>query len=179
VRALVVFYSLTGTTRRVAQALAAELGAGLEEIRCPKYRPGFFGFWQAGYASWRGKIPEIEPPEHKPSDYDLVVVGGPVWGWNACTPVRAYLMREAARLPAVAFLVTVGGAGFERALATMEALAGRKPPPMTTILPGEGSAGLPPSGGCPSMEGCGEIGEDGLIAAPLEVIVAQDKRRCR
>ena len=125
--ALVVFYSLTETTRRVAQALAEELGAELEEIRCPKYRPGFFGFWQAGYASWRSKIPEIGPPEHRRSDYDLVVVGGPVWGWNACTPVRAYLMREAARLPAVAFLVTVGGVGFERALATMETLAGRKP----------------------------------------------------
>jgi hypothetical protein len=125
VRALVVFYSLTGTTRRVAQALAEELGAELEELRCPQYRPGFFGFWLAGYASWRSKIPEIGPPEHKLPDYDLVVVGGPVWGGNACTPVRAYLMRGAARLPAVAFLVTVGSVGFERALATMEALAGR------------------------------------------------------
>jgi hypothetical protein len=76
------------TTRRVAQALAAELAAELEEIRCPKYRRGFFGSWRAGYASRRGKIPEIGPPEHKPSDYDLVVVGRPVWGWNACTPVR-------------------------------------------------------------------------------------------
>jgi flavodoxin len=126
-RTLIVFYSLTGTTRRVAEALAAELGAEVEEIRCRKYRPGFFGFWRAGYASWKSKIPEIEPPKHKPSDYDLVVVGGPVWAWNACTPVRAYLMREAARLPAVAFFVTVGGVGFDQALATMEALAGRKP----------------------------------------------------
>ena len=54
-------------TRRVARALAAELGAELEEIRCPKYRPGFFGFWQAGYASWRSKIPEIVPPMHDPT----------------------------------------------------------------------------------------------------------------
>ena len=125
-RTLVVFYSLTGTTRSVADALAVELGADLEEIRCAKYRRGFFGFWQAGYASWRGKIPEIGPSEHDPSDYELVVLGGPVWGWNAATPVRAYLMREAARLPAVAFFVTVGGVGFEQALATMEALAGQK-----------------------------------------------------
>jgi hypothetical protein len=36
-------------------------------------------------------------------------------------------MREATRLAAVAFFVTVGGVGFENALATMEALAGRKP----------------------------------------------------
>ena len=126
-RALVVFYSLTGTTRRVAQALAAALGAEMEEIRCPKDRPGFFGFWRAGHASWRSKIPEIARPERDPSHYDLVLVGGPVWAWNACTPVRAYLMREVARLPVVAFFVTVGGVGFERALATMEALAGRKP----------------------------------------------------
>ncbi len=126
-RALVVFYSLTGTTRRVAQALAAALEAELEEIRCPKYRSGFFGFWRAGYASWRSKIPEIAPPQHDPSHYDLVLVGGPVWAWNACTPVRAYLMREAPRLPAVGFFVTVGGVGFERALATMQALAGREP----------------------------------------------------
>ena len=36
-------------------------------------------------------------------------------------------MREATRFPAVPFSVTVGGVGFEKALATMEALAGRKP----------------------------------------------------
>jgi hypothetical protein len=126
-RALVVFYSLSGTTRRVAKELAAQLGADLEEIRCPIYRPGLFGFWRAGYASWRNKIPEIAPSTYPASDYDLVVVGGPVWAWNACTPVRAYLMREAARLRALGFFVTVGGVGFEQALATMEALAGRKP----------------------------------------------------
>lgn len=127
-RTLVVFYSLNGTTRRVAQTLADELGADLEEIRCETYRPGVFGFMRAGFASSMGRIPEIAPAEHNAAAYDLVVVGGPVWAWNACTPVRRYLLREAAHLPpAVAFFVTVGGVGFERALATMEALAKRKP----------------------------------------------------
>jgi hypothetical protein len=89
VRALVVFYSLTGTTRRVAQALAAELGAELEEIRCPEYPPRVSSaFGRPGTQAGGARSPEIGPPERKPSDYDLVVVGGPVWGWNACTPVR-------------------------------------------------------------------------------------------
>lgn len=126
-RALVVCYSLTGTTRRVAQALAAELGGELEEIRCPRYRPGLLGSLRAGHDSWRSLIPEIESPANDPSQYELVVVGGPIWAWNASTPVRAYLTRTAARLPAVAFFATAGGAGFERAFATMEALAGRQP----------------------------------------------------
>ena len=126
-RTLVVFFSLTGTTRRVAEALATTLGADLEEIRCPRYRRGFFGFFHAGYASWQNRIPDILPMKHRASGYDLVVIGGPVWAWNACTPVRAYLMREAAHLPAVAFFVTVGGVGYQQALASMEALAGRKP----------------------------------------------------
>ena len=126
-RTLVVFYSLTGTTRRVAQALATSLDADLEEIQCSSYRPGFRGFWRAGMASWRSRLPEVGPSSRRAADYDLVVVGGPVWAWNACTPVRAYLMREAARLPAVAFFVTVGGVGFQNALATMAALARRKP----------------------------------------------------
>jgi hypothetical protein len=61
-----------------------------------------------------------------------VVVGGPVRAWNVCTPVRAYLKREAAHLPALAFFLTVGGVGFERALATMEMLAGRQS--LTTLV---------------------------------------------
>jgi hypothetical protein len=89
------FISLTETTRRVAQALAAEPGADLEEVRCPRYHRGFFGFWRAAHASWRSKIPKIAPRKHDPKHYELVAVGGPVWAWDASTPVRAYLMREA------------------------------------------------------------------------------------
>ena len=126
-RTLVVFYSLTGTTKRVAHDLAAALGADLEEIQCPAHHPGFLGFWRAGYASWKNRIAEISPARFKPSDYDLVLVGGPVWAWNACTPVRAYLAREAAHLPALGLFATAGGAGFEQAFATMERIAGRKP----------------------------------------------------
>jgi hypothetical protein len=76
-RALVVFYFLTGTTRRVAQAVAAERGADVEEIRCPIYRRGFFGFWPDGYASWSSEIPETLSPSMLHQITTL-------WWWRAC-----------------------------------------------------------------------------------------------
>ena len=78
-------------------------GADLEELRCGRYSPGFGDFLRAAYDSWRGNLPAIEPPAHVPSCYDLVVLGVPVWAWNACTPVRAFLAQEAPELSNAAF----------------------------------------------------------------------------
>lgn len=126
-RALVVYYSLSGTTRTVATALAKELGADLEEIRCGRFSIGFWGFLRAARDSWKGTLPPIEPLTHVLSDYDLVVVGGPIWAWHPAPPVRAFLRQEASRLSGVAFLLTHGGSAAPQSLAEMQQLARRTP----------------------------------------------------
>ncbi len=122
---LIVYYSLSGTTRAVATALAKEFGADIEEIRCGRYSPGFWGFLRAAYDSWRGNLPPIEPLTHAPSRYDLVLIGGPIWAFHPATPVRAYLRQEVSRLSGVAFFLTHGGSAAQRALHEVELLAGR------------------------------------------------------
>jgi flavodoxin len=126
-RALVVYYSLTGTTRAVATALANELGADVEEIRCSRYAPGLWGALRAGYDGMRGKLPPIALPAHTPSPYELVVIGAPIWAFHPARPIRTYLQQQRGQLPTVAFLLTHGGSAAEQALREMERLAERRP----------------------------------------------------
>jgi menaquinone-dependent protoporphyrinogen IX oxidase len=126
-KTLVVYYSLSGTTRTVAQAIAQELDADVDEIRCARYQPGFWGFVKAGHDSWRDRLPVIEEPMLPASAYDLVLVGGPMWAFRAATPVRAYLRKEARELPNTAFFLTHGGAPADKAFREMQVLAARAP----------------------------------------------------
>ena len=126
-KALVVYYSLSGNTRTVATALAGDLAADIEELRCNQYSPGFWGYLRACYDSWKGNLPPIEVLAHAPSHYDLVTIAGPIWMFHPATPVRAYLKLERSQLPRVAFVLTHGGSAGERSLREMEEIAGKAP----------------------------------------------------
>jgi len=127
VKTLVVFYSRTGNTRRVAQSLARELGAETEKITEPVSRTGFRGFFSSGRDAFMKRLTPIEPLSFDPAGYDLLVLGTPVWAGTMASPVRTFLQQNAGKLKNVAFFCTLGGGGHERPLRHMEELAGKKP----------------------------------------------------
>jgi menaquinone-dependent protoporphyrinogen IX oxidase len=124
---LVVFYSRSRTTRRIAEALSKALQCDLEEIVEPRPRTGFLGYMRSLLEASRKRPSIILPKKREVSSYDLVVIGTPVWAWSLSSPVRAFLMATANQLPQVAFFCTLGASGSESAFAQMTAVAGKKP----------------------------------------------------
>ncbi len=110
-RTLVTWYSRTGTTRAVGQAIARELGADSEEIIDLKKRTGLrpFRFLKAGRDAMTRKLTSIKF-ERSPGDYDLIVVGTPNWAGNVAPAVRSYLGSQKLDGKKVAFFNT-GGQG--------------------------------------------------------------------
>ena len=78
-KSLVVYYTRTGNARFAAETIAAEIGADVEEVIDMKNRSGKLAYLTGGAAARRGKETEIAPTKKSPADYDLIIVGTPVW----------------------------------------------------------------------------------------------------
>ena len=93
-KSLVVYYTRTGKTRFVAETVAAELGADLEEIVDLKKREGKLGWIIGGKDASQKKLTKIAPLKRSPADYDLVVIGTPIWAWAPTPAVRTYITQN-------------------------------------------------------------------------------------
>ncbi len=133
-KALVVFHSRSGYTRRVAQALARQLEADLEEIRIVEPMHGALGYLFCAAESLLQLTPALRPSPRLPSNYRLVIIGTPVWFWNLSSPVRSWLTRNRLQAGRFAFFCTMGSAGAARTFASMQALTGGAAPLATLAL---------------------------------------------
>ena len=135
-RVLVVYYSRSGTTARVAETLATALEADLVPIVDTVDRGGVGGFVRSLQDAIAKRPAVIEPLTVDPSAYELVVVGTPVWGNAASTPVRAFFAQHRA-LKKVAFFITDGLSSHAVVFGDLEQLAGSKPVATLGLAQGE------------------------------------------
>jgi len=126
-KSLVVYYSRTGTTAAVAQLIASGIGAELEKIEDKKDRRGLLGALRTGKDVFLNKLAEIEQPKNDPSNYDLVIIGTPVWAGGLSLPVKAYILKFKQKFRSIAFFCTSGGFSSKNVLKDMAYLCGREP----------------------------------------------------
>jgi flavodoxin len=124
---LIVYYSRSGTTRRVAEQLAAFCRCDSEQIQDVRGRSGMFGMLRSLWDALFVRTPTIRALKHKALQYDLVVIGAPVWVGKAAAPARSYITRHRGEFNRVAFFCTMSGSGGDKALQEMAGLAEKTP----------------------------------------------------
>lgn len=122
---LIAYYSRTGITKKLALELAKTSGADVEEIVDSNRRAGVLGYIVSGREALAKKLAVIEAPKLDVSEYDLLIVGTPLWAGTMSSPVRAYLHAVKEKIGKVAFFVTQQGTGQEKVFKILEDYCGR------------------------------------------------------
>ena len=121
----IVYYSMHGNVRYVSEKVAKELGADLIELVPVKAYPdkGAMQFIWGGSAVTFKKKPELEPYTFNASDYDLVILGTPVWASNFTPPLRTFFENNDLTGKKIAVIATSAGGDSSKCLEAVKAAA--------------------------------------------------------
>lgn len=115
----IVYYSMSGNTKMVAEIIAKELSADLIEIKPVKDYPdkGARKFIWGGMKAVMGEKPQLNPYEFN-GDYDRIIFATPVWASSFTPPIRTFIDENRAALKGKRFAVCVcyAGGGAEKAI---------------------------------------------------------------
>jgi flavodoxin len=124
---LVIYYSLSGNTQKVAEAIAKACNADIENIRDRKTRTGMFGMLSTIFQTLFSRSSQIRTVYADPGQYDLLILGSPVWIGRLPAPMRSYIQREKGRFNQVAFFCTQGSSGAANVFNSMATLSAKQP----------------------------------------------------
>lgn len=119
-KSLVVYYSRSNITKKLAEDIASKTDADVEQIKPKKDYQGKLGYARGGKDAIQEKIIDIEPLEYDPQDYDVVYLGCPVWASKAANPLITYIKLNEGKFNEVKFFVTAGGSGFDSTFQQLE-----------------------------------------------------------
>ena len=134
-KALVLYYSQTGTTEKVALAIAEKTGADVEAIVAVNpYDGDYNATIQRGLQEMQNGIyPELQPLTSNLADYDVVFIGYPVWFGTYAPPVETLLNTADLKGKKVVPFCTFGSGGLD---SSSKAIAAKLTE--SEVLPGYG-----------------------------------------
>ena len=95
-RAAVIFYSMSGNCRYLAEEISRITGADIIEIKPLKDYPssGPARFMKGGKDAVTGKEPELAPYEFDAGSYDDIIFVYPVWAGRPAPPIKTFVSRN-------------------------------------------------------------------------------------
>ncbi|MFA5142143.1 MAG: hypothetical protein WC471_04195 [Candidatus Woesearchaeota archaeon] len=125
-KTLVVYYSRTGITKKVAGIIAKDMKADIQEVHDLRNRKGIIGYILGGRDAVLKRLTPIKVDKKLPQKYGLVVIGTPIWA-GMSPAIRTYIIGNKGTFKNVAFFCTMGGSGDKKAFKGMAELIGRRP----------------------------------------------------
>lgn len=121
-RPLVVFYSLTGRTRLVSQAIAEALQAELVEIEEVKPRKGgFLTYLTGGFSAVTNKGSKITPVNVDLKQHKTIFIGSPIWASRPAPAVNSFIYTTNFEGQGTIPFFTMGGGDSDKALQNITA----------------------------------------------------------
>ncbi|MCE7745388.1 MAG: flavodoxin family protein [Candidatus Heimdallarchaeota archaeon] len=104
-KSLVVYYSFEGDTKFIGDAIAKEFEADVleltleKEVKSKDYMKQYLGEKQVLMKT----EPLLKPYDKKPQDYDLIIIGTPVWSGTYAPALRTFFRFEEIKGKNIAF----------------------------------------------------------------------------
>ena len=107
---LVAFYSLTGNTKEIANAISGAAGGEMLEIKTKKeIGKGPMRYFWGGRQVMAKETPELLHLAKNPADYDFIFLGTPVWAGNFAPAIKSFLKQAKLQNKKIALFAAHGG----------------------------------------------------------------------
>ncbi len=120
-KSLVVYYSLTGKTRLVAQVIAEALKAAPVEIQEKRPIPWPFVYLSGGFAALTDRGRKINPIDVDLKQYERIFIGSPIWASRPTPAVNSFIYQANFEGRDIIPFFTMGGDNADKALANITA----------------------------------------------------------
>jgi flavodoxin len=120
-KSLVVYYSLTGKTKLVAQVIAEALNATLLEIEERRPIPMPFVYLSGGFAALTNRGSKINPIDVDLKQYERIFIGSPIWASRPAPAINSFIYKTNFEGRSIIPFFTMGGDNSESALANITA----------------------------------------------------------
>ena len=110
-KALILYYSYEGSTKKLAEYLAGELKIDVEKVTPVKelHSKGFSKYIWGGAQVTMKLAPKLIPIKSNLDQYDLILVGSPIWAGTFAPPIYSLFKNGLIRDKKVGYFYSHGG----------------------------------------------------------------------
>jgi flavodoxin len=113
---LVVYFSLEGSTRLIAEKIAETLNADIVELKPGKQYPseGFRKYFWGGKSVIFGEKPRLTNEQIDLSRYETIIIGTPIWAGSFTPPIKSFISQYSIKGKRIALFACHEGGGAKK-----------------------------------------------------------------